>query len=85
MSGASKGSSIYDVYTEGREGQDQVGACGWGGSPSCRHPQKKLDPIDVILSSSHAKKLVFLYQNFVFGQNKKVEIVYQYKLLIVGF
>jgi len=43
-------------------------ACGWesGGDG------KKLEPTDVILSSSHAKKLVFLHkQNFDFGRDKK--------------
>ena len=29
--------------------------------------RKKLDPIDVVLSSSHAKKLAFLYQKNYFG------------------
>ena len=31
----------------------------------------KLEPTDIILSSSHTKKLTFVDQNFVFGQSKK--------------
>ena len=60
-------------------------ACGQReGSPApCGRPRRKLESTDVILSSSHAKKLAtFFYQNFVFGQ-KKVEIFLRYKLLIV--
>jgi len=64
------GPSIYDVHTEGD--QAQVDACGRGeGSASCGRPHKKLEPTDVSLSSSHAKKLAFFYKNFIFGQNKK--------------
>ena len=44
------------------EGQAQVNACGWGGeSDPCGHPHTKLEPTDVILSSSHSKKFVFFY------------------------
>jgi len=32
---------------------------------------KELEPADIILSSSHTKNVAFLYQNFLFGQNKK--------------
>jgi len=42
------------------------------GSAICGRPHRKLELTDVILSSSHAKKLAFLNQNFDFGQNKKL-------------
>src|SRR6218665_3248098 len=54
---------------------------GKGGPAPCGRPHRKLklESIDVILSSSHAKKLVsFFYQNFVFGRNKYL----RYKLVI---
>jgi len=58
------------------------------GSPSGRL-QRKLEPTDVIPSSSRAKKLAFLYQNFVFEQTKKwtffVNRTEKYKLLVVPF
>src|SRR6218665_3710449 len=54
------GPSIYDIHTEG--GQAQVDACGRGreGQAPCGRPHRKLkiESTDVILSSSHAKKLV---------------------------
>jgi len=38
-------------------GQAAVDSCGCGrGSASCGHPLRKLEPTDVILSPSHAKK-----------------------------
>src|SRR6218665_2362269 len=46
---------------------------GRGGQAPCgrQHRKLKLESTDVILSSSHAKKLAsFFYQNFVFGQKK---------------
>src|SRR6218665_3964993 len=46
---------------------------GGGGPAPCGRPHRKLklESTDVILSSSHAKKLAsFFYQNFVFGQKK---------------
>jgi len=55
-------------------GQAQVDACGRGrGQSPCGRPHRKLklESTDVILSSSHAKKLVsFFYHNFIVGQNK---------------
>ena len=42
-----------------------------GGSALCGRPHRKLEPSDIILYSSHAKKLDFYSQNFVFGWNKK--------------
>src|SRR6218665_2311079 len=54
---------------------------GWRGQAPCGRPHRKLklESIDVILSSSHAKKLAsFFYQNFVFGRNKYL----RYKLVI---
>ena len=43
-----------------------------GGPAPCGRPHRKLklESTDVILSSSHAKKLRLFYQNFVFGQKK---------------
>ena len=45
---------------------------GGGGPASCGRPRRKLkfESTDVILSSSHAKKLASFYPNFVFGQKK---------------
>ena len=72
------GPSIYDVHTEGGGGEVSGGRMwtgGKGGPAPCGPPHRKLklESTDVILSSSHAKKLAFFYQNFIFGQ-KKVEI-----------
>src|SRR6218665_1516729 len=66
----------HPFMTSTRMGQAQVDACrrGWGGQASCGRPHRKLklESTDVILSSSHAKKLVYFFcQNFVFGRNKK--------------
>ena len=67
------GPSIYDVHTEG-EGSGSGGRMltGGGGPAPCGRPHRKLklESTDVILSSSHAKKLASFYQNFVFGQKK---------------
>src|SRR6218665_2872927 len=55
-----------------------------GRSAPCERPHRKLklESTDVILFSSHAKKLAsFFYQNFVFGQNKS-RIFWRYKLVI---
>src|SRR6218665_2064650 len=41
----------------------------------CPHRKIKLESTDIIFSSSHAKKLVYFYQNFVFGWNKKWKFV----------
>src|SRR6218665_197496 len=59
-----KGPSIYDIHTEG--GQAQVDACGRGDQAPCGRPHRKLklESTDVILSSSHAKKLVSLLTEF---------------------
>ena len=60
------GPSIYDVHMEGGGGQAQVDACGrkegWDPAP-CGHPHRKLklESIDVILSSSPAKKLAYFF------------------------
>ena len=66
-----KGPSIYDVHTEGVRWMHVDGVRGV--QPPCGRPRRKLKlgSTDVILSSSHAKKLnAFFYQNFVFGQTK---------------
>src|SRR6218665_1227747 len=82
---SSKGPSIYDVHTKGGRGSGSDGRMwmGDGGPAPCGRPHRKLklESTDVILSSSHAKKLASFYQNFVFGQ-KKVEIFLRYKLVI---
>ena len=63
-----KGPSIYDVHTEGGGGQAQVDACGRGevGPAPCGRPHRnlKLESTDVILSSSHAKKLASFLPEF---------------------
>src|SRR6218665_2071568 len=43
------------------------------GQAPCGRPHRKLklESTDVILSSSHAKKLASFNQNFIFGRNKK--------------
>src|SRR6218665_3574659 len=65
-------------------GQAQMDACGQGkgGKAPCERPHRKLESTNVILSSSHAKKLASFYQNFVFGRNKKWEFFRRYKLVI---
>jgi len=43
------------------------GGCMWTGergSAPCGRPHRKLEPTDVILSSSHAKKLAFFKPEF---------------------
>ena len=80
-----KGPSIYDVNTEGegvRLMWTHVDGGEGGPAPFGRpHRKLKLESTDVILFSSHAKKLASFYQNFVFEQ-KKVDIFLLYKLVI---
>src|SRR6218665_4160863 len=63
-----KGPSISDVHTEGGGGQAQVDACerGQGGQAPCGRPHRKLklESTDVILFSSHAKKLASFLPEF---------------------
>jgi len=61
-----KGPSIYDVHMEG--GQTQVDACGRGSQAPCERTPRKLKSTDIILSSSHAKKLAPFYQNFILAE-----------------
>ena len=43
----------------------QVDACGQGeGSAPCGRPQRKLEPTDIHVMSSHAKKGVFFVPEF---------------------
>jgi|SRR6218665_3033621 len=62
---------------------------GDGSAPNGR-PRRTFEPADVILSSSQAQKLSYVYLdlNFIFGRNNKwkffFDISRQYKLLIVG-
>jgi len=69
------GPSIYDVHTEEGGGQAQVDACGRGkGGPApCGRPhiKLKLESTDVILSSSHAKKLASFLPEFRLWTEKK--------------
>ena len=68
-----KGPSIYDAHTEG-EGSGSGGRMWMGrGQAPCGRPHRKLklESTDVILSSSHAKKLVYFLPHLVFGRNKK--------------
>ena len=70
----------------GGGGQDQVDACGRGeGVPApCGRPHRKLklESTDIILSSSHAKKLASFFTRISALDRKKVEIFLQYKLVI---
>src|SRR6218665_4044653 len=71
-----KGPSIYDVHTEGDEGgRAQVDACGrgQGGPAPCGRPHRKLklESTDVVLSSSHAKKLASFLPEFRLWTEKK--------------
>ena len=77
------GPSIYHVHTEGSGSGGRIWTGEEGQAPCGRtHRKLKLESTDVILSSSHAKKLAsFFNQNFVFGQ-KKVDIFLRYKLVI---
>ena len=67
----------------GGGGQAQVDACGRGPAP-CERPHRKLklESTDVILSSSHAKKLASFFTRISSLDRKKVEIFLQYKLVI---
>ena len=58
---ALKGPSIYDVHTEG--GGVRLRWTGGVGPAPCGRPHRKLklESIDVILSSSHAKKLASFF------------------------
>jgi len=53
-----RGPSIYDVHTEGK-GSGSSGRMWTGGQALCGRPHRnlKLESTDVVLSSSHAKKL----------------------------
>src|SRR6218665_2577112 len=67
--------AIHMTSTWRGRGQAQADECGRGegGPAQCGRPHRKLklESTDVILSSSHAKKLAsFFNQNFVFGQKK---------------
>ena len=56
-----KGPSIYDVHTEGSGSCGRIWS-GWGQAPCGRpHRKLKLESTDVILSSSHAKKLLYFF------------------------
>ena len=57
---------------------------GEGGQSPCGRPHRKLklETTDVILSSSHAKKLVSFLPEFRLWTESKVEIFRRYKLVI---
>src|SRR6218665_1218539 len=60
----------HPFMTSTRRGSGSGGRMWTGGQAPCGRPHRKLklESTDIILSSSHAKKLgVFFYQNFVFG------------------
>ena len=57
-----KGPSIYDVHTEGEGGSG--GRMWTGGREGRPHRKLKLESTDVILSSSHAKKLTSFLPEF---------------------
>src|SRR6218665_653576 len=77
------GPSIYEVHTEGARGSGSGGRMWTGGPAPCRRPHRKLklESTDVILSSSHAKKLASFLQEFRLW-TEKVEICLRYKLVI---
>ena len=55
----------FMTSTQRGRGQAQVDAFGRGrGLAPCGRPRRKLDPPDVILFSSHAKKLALLRPEF---------------------
>ena len=62
------------MSTQRGRGQAQVGACGWGeGGPApCGRPHRKLklESTDLILSSSHAKKLASFLPEFCLWTEK---------------
>src|SRR6218665_2899459 len=63
----SKGPSIYDVHKEGEAVRLRwTHVDGEGGPAPCGRPHRKLklEPTDVILSSSHAKKLASFLPEF---------------------
>src|SRR6218665_402789 len=59
--------SIYDVHTEGEGVRLRWTHVGGGGQAPCGrlHRKLKLESTDVILSSSHAKKLVYFLPEFL--------------------
>ena len=61
---------MYDVHTEGEGGQAQVD--GGGSKAPCGRPHRKLklESTDIILSSSHAKKLSSFLPEFRLWGNK---------------
>ena len=61
-----KGPSIYDVHMEGVRLR-WTHADGGSQAP-CEHTPRKLKSTDIILSSSHAKKLAPFYQNFILAE-----------------
>src|SRR6218665_3580431 len=69
-----RGHPFMTSTRRGARGSGSGGRMWTGGrrsSPMWTSTQKiKLKSTDVILSSSHAKKLASFYQNFVFGQKK---------------
>ena len=66
--------------------QAQVDACGRGrrGQAPCGRPHRKLklESTDVILSSSHVKKLVYFFTRISFLDGIKSGNFWQYKLVI---
>jgi len=54
---------------------------GEGRSASCGRLQGKLEPTDIVLSSSNAKELMFYVSKFCFLAERKVEIFCQCNLV----
>ena len=72
-----RGPSISDVHTEGEWVRLRWTHVDGGGGPApCGRPHRKLklESTDVILSSSHAKKLASFLPEFRLCTEKKVEI-----------
>ena len=70
-----KGPSIYDIHTEGGGGSGSGGRMwmGEGGPAPCGRPHRKLklESTDVILSSSHGKKLASFLPEFRLWTERK--------------
>src|SRR6218665_3857876 len=76
------GPSIYDVHTEGERVRLRWTHVDWGRGVQPHVDVQKLEPTDVILSSSHAKKLASFFTRISSLDRKNVEIFLRYKLVI---
>src|SRR6218665_1328181 len=80
-----RGHPFMTSTRRGGGGRAQVDACGQGKGVQPHvdvHRKLKLESTDVILSSSHAKKLVSFFTRISSLDRKKVDIFLRYKLVI---